>query len=147
VYSFLSFFLLTVSCLHGKVLVEAWLQSCSPWAELTRCTMSRREAIQTNSKRDPLLATAEPLSDTSWFKKGKNLLSSSSWEKVVRKYERNVPAATKVSVGGQEVPQVWNRSFLKPRRDLWWSRLSPCRPQASQGADFYVQPWKSPACS
>jgi len=55
---------------------------------------------------------------------------------------RENPAATMINAeGGQELLQVWSRSFMQHRRGPWWNRLSLCSPCTPCGAQ------RSPRCS
>jgi len=51
------------------------------------------------------------------FKGGK---TAAQWQLRIEKWERNSPRSLK-----EEVIQMWSRSSLQPRKDPWWSRLSP----------------------
>jgi len=80
------------------------------------------------------------------FKEGKNCcVTAAGREEREMVREAALQALTEVSVaGGQEVLQAQRSSSLQPRRGLWKSRLSPCSPQVSHGADLHMQPRRSP---
>lgn len=84
------------------------------------------------------------------FKKEKNMLNNSIWERAVREYGRNSPAGTKLTAeGGQEVLQAWSRSPSVAMEESvvqqWMCPGGDCNhgePSREQGPGRSCSPWR-----
>ena len=115
-------------------------------SECSSCPMIDQSQLQ-------LLQRAPPLSELShercWMCSGRadlrnNCCTTAAGREKVKKHERNISAATKVSAGGapdteQRLPAAQEKPLVE--QDV------PLQPMGTTQADLCVQPWRSPWCS
>ncbi|GAB0210172.1 hypothetical protein GRJ2_003483000 [Grus japonensis] len=105
-----------------------------------------------SSKTDPLLAKAEPISDSgstsviTYLRRGKNCCTTAAAERGVRICERNNSADTKGSGGGGGgVPGTRAEIPLQPVEKTIVRQAVPLQPmEVNGGADIHLQPLEDP---